>query len=116
MNFRKDNMEKFATNKINEYLESLLHRRFKTVDDLSNAILAESGVCRVNLKKETEKLDHIEDDFLIGSLSFMWEFNGVSYSANFDIQIWYINDNYGNMYVTETTILELLDEQYSLKR
>lgn len=116
MNFRTWDMEKFATDKVNEYLGGLLHRRFGDIDEVCNNLLVQKGIYRIKLVEEKGRKDHIEDDYLIGQIYFIWELNGESYSASFDIQVWYIKDNYGNMYVTETSVLEMLDEEYNLKK
>ena len=116
MNFRTWDMKKFATDKVNKYLRSLEHRRFKNSDEISNSLAIQKGIYRINLVEEKGEKDHIEDDYLIGQIYFIWELNGESYLASFDIQIWYIVDNYSNMYVTETSVLEMLDEEYNLKK
>jgi hypothetical protein len=54
---------------------------------------------RGHLVEDNTNKDHISDDILIGSVETVD-------NLQFDIQLFYIKDNYNNYYITETEVLE----------
>lgn len=84
--------------KLSIFLDSLVGRRFEHIDDIVNTICLQNGFFRGHLVEDNEQKDHIADNLLIGSVETV-------YKQEFDIQLWYIKDNFGNYYITETIVL-----------
>lgn len=90
-------MNKFnLENKIENYIRG---KRFKYIgcieEDIKNC---SPNIKDVELNKCKEEKDYISDDFLIGTMIY----NNIQY----DIEVYYIKDNYENYYITEFSILE----------
>lgn len=85
--------------KLSNYLDNFVGKRFKDIFDIVNTILSYKNFCNAHLVRDEGDRDYISDDFLIGSVETIK-------GQIFDIQIYYIKDNYGNYYITETTVLD----------
>ena len=85
---------------INDIINSVVHRRFETIEELCNAIAVQNGVYKVNLVEGSG--DIICDNYLIGTIGFVKDNEVIDY----DFQVYYIKDNLGNYYITESELLE----------
>ena len=85
---------------INDIIDSVVHRRFETIKELCNAIAVQNGVYKVNLVEGSG--DIICDNYLIGTIGFVKDNEVIDY----DFQVYYIKDNLGNYYITESELLE----------
>lgn len=85
--------------KLNKILETFIGRRFDSTDEIINSICIQEGFYRGNLVEDNKVKDHISDDILIGNV-------GSIEGLQFDIQLFYIKDNYNNYYITEVDVLD----------
>lgn len=83
--------------RLSVYLDLLLHRRFENIDKIEQELCLQHKVFKVTLKEEPTT-DKVCDDFLIGTLETID-------SRLFDVQVYFIKDNLGNYYITETELL-----------
>lgn len=89
---------------INDIIDSVVHRRFETIEELCNAIAVQNGVYKVNLVEGSG--DIVCDNYLIGTIGIVEDDNGFLKSFDYDFQVYYIKDNLGNYYITESELLE----------
>lgn len=85
--------------RLNKMLGTFIGRRFDSTDEIINSICIQDGFFRGHLVEDNTNKDHISDDILIGSVETVD-------NLQFDIQLFYIKDNYNNYYITETEVLE----------
>lgn len=85
---------------INDIINSVVRRRFKTIEGLCSAIAVQNGVYKVNLVEGTG--DIVCDNYLIGTIGIVIDNEVIDY----DFQVYYIKDNLGNYYITESELLE----------
>ncbi len=93
--------QQIIRNRMYEVLTSLLHCRFKDIDELRNRIALQYRVYNVNLVEGNG--DIVCDNYLIGTVATIDD----DIDMQHDIQLFYIKDNLGQYYITE---IELLDE------
>ena len=87
---------------INNVIDSVVHRRFETIEELCNAIAVQNGIYKVNLVEGSG--DIVCDNYLIGTIVFGKDDEVI----DDDFQLYYIKDNLGNYYITESELLEEL--------
>lgn len=87
---------------VDNIISFVVHRRYETIKELCNAIAVQNGVYKVNLVEGTG--DIICDNYLIGTIGVVKDNEVVDY----DFQLYYIKDNLGNYYITESELLEKL--------
>ena len=85
---------------INSVIDSVVHKRFETIEELCNAIAVQNGVYKVNLVVGSWVI--VCDNYLIGTIGFVKDNEVIDY----DFQVYYIKDNLGNYYITESELLE----------
>lgn len=92
-------MIKITEKDISKILNSLVGRRFETIDEICNAIAVNNGFWKVNLVKD--EVDIVVGDYiLIGQVGVVDTEN-----REYDIEVYYIKDNQDNFYITETQVL-----------
>lgn len=88
---------------LSKILNTLIGRRFRTIEDICNAITVNKGIWKANLVEE--ELEQIIGDYsLIGQVGIADDIIKLEY----DIQLFFIRDNQNNYYITETMVLEEL--------
>ena len=95
------NVEKVLERKISIILQDMEHRRFKTIKELEDKIKEFEGVYSIKLI-EDDIGEKVCDDFLIGTIGISMGKDNLDY----DIQLYYIKDNLGQYYITETEMLQ----------
>lgn len=95
------NVGEILERKINIILQDMEQRRFKTIKELEDKIKEFEGVYSIKLM-EDDIGEKVCDDFLIGTIGV----NIGKDSLDYDIQLYYIKDNLGQYYITETEMLQ----------
>lgn len=101
INNARENTFKILQIKIARIIGSMEHDRFKTIKDLEDKIKEFEGVNSIKLC-EDDIGDRVCDNFLIGTISVSIGRDTLDY----DIQLYYIKDNLGQYYITETELLQ----------